>query len=246
MAYKFLLTIVSKGKASKITQATKKAGSKGATVLYGIGTGIHEQASFMGIRIEPEKEIILTLVPTDQLETILTAIVKEGNMDKPGTGIGLVIETTHIAGIAHLLGVPIMQGTHDGESIPDQKELENKMDNKVLYDLIVTVVNKGFSEIVVEATKKAGAEGGTILFGRGTGIHEQAKLFSIPIEPEKELVLTLIDRKKTSDVLEAIMVDAELNKPGKGISFVLPVDRTVGINHVLNRIAREQLGTLDE
>lgn len=64
------------------------------------------------------------------------------------------------------------------------------------YDLIVTIVNKGFAQEVVEASKKAGAEGGTILQGRGTGIHEKAKLFNIVIEPEKEVILTLIDRKK--------------------------------------------------
>ncbi|MFC0560745.1 P-II family nitrogen regulator [Halalkalibacter alkalisediminis] len=115
------------------------------------------------------------------------------------------------------------------------------MENKVLYDLIVTVVNKGYSEKVVEASKQAGAEGGTILYGRGTGIHEQAKLFNIAIEPEKELILTLINREKTDEVLESIMINAELNKPGKGISFVLQVERTIGINHILNRMVNEKL-----
>jgi nitrogen regulatory protein PII len=108
------------------------------------------------------------------------------------------------------------------------------MDTPILYDLIVTIVNKGQSEKVVEASKKAGAEGGTIVYGRGTGIHEQAKLFSIAIEPEKELVLTLIDRQKTEVVLNSILVEAELNKPGKGVAFVLEVERTIGINHILN------------
>jgi nitrogen regulatory protein PII len=110
------------------------------------------------------------------------------------------------------------------------------MDTPILYDLIVTIVNKGHSERVVEASKKAGAEGGTIIYGRGTGIHEQAKLFSITIEPEKELILTLIDREKTDAVLETILLEAELNKPGKGIAFVLEVERTIGINHILNRL----------
>jgi nitrogen regulatory protein PII len=119
------------------------------------------------------------------------------------------------------------------------------MESKVLYDLIISVVNKGYSEKVVEASKKAGAEGGTIIYGRGTGIHEKAKLFNISIEPEKELVLTLIDRKKTDAVLESIMVHAELNKPGKGIAFVLEVERTIGINHVLNQLVNERLSEED-
>ncbi|MCG0275164.1 MAG: P-II family nitrogen regulator [Thermosediminibacteraceae bacterium] len=108
-------------------------------------------------------------------------------------------------------------------------------DCKIKFDLIVTIVNKGFAEEVVEAAKKAGAEGGTIIDGRGTGIHENAKLFGIPIEPEKEIVLTLIDRAKTEKVLEAISNAAELDKPGKGIAFVLEVERTVGICHLINK-----------
>jgi nitrogen regulatory protein PII len=102
---------------------------------------------------------------------------------------------------------------------------------EVLYDLIVTIVNKAHSEQVVEASKQAGAEGGTIIFGRGTGVREQAKLFGITIEPEKELVLTLIRRDLTDTVLKAIVAESGLNKPGKGIAFVLEVEKVVGINH---------------
>lgn len=101
----------------------------------------------------------------------------------------------------------------------------------VSYDLIVTIVNKGKADKVVELSKKAGAEGGTILFGRGTGIHEKAKLFGIPIEPEKEIILTLIPKEKTQLVLETILSHADLCKPGKGIAFVLPIDKVAGINH---------------
>lgn len=100
------------------------------------------------------------------------------------------------------------------------------------YDLIITVVSKGRAEKVVEASKAAGAEGGTIMFGRGTGIHEKLKLFGIPIEPEKEVILTLTPQEITQRVLEAICKEADLNKPGKGISFVIGVDKVAGINHL--------------
>lgn len=60
------------------------------------------------------------------------------------------------------------------------------------YDLIITIVKKGFSENILKASREAGAEGGTILFGRGAGIHEKAKIMGIPIEPEKEIVFTII------------------------------------------------------
>lgn len=99
------------------------------------------------------------------------------------------------------------------------------------YDLIVTIVSKGRAEKVVEASKKAGAEGGTVLLGRGTGIHEKMKLFGIPIEPEKEIILTLAPKDITQGVLETICQEADLNKPGKGISFVIGIDKVAGINH---------------
>lgn len=114
------------------------------------------------------------------------------------------------------------------------------MDSNILYDLIVTIVNKGNSDEVVEASRRAGAEGGTIISGRGTGIHEQAKLFGINIEPEKDIILTLIDRQKTDEVLKEIIHDAQLDKAGKGIAFVLEVERVAGINHLLNKMLNEK------
>lgn len=99
------------------------------------------------------------------------------------------------------------------------------------YDLIVTIVPKGKAEVVVEAARKAGAEGGTILFGRGTGIHETQRLFNIPIEPEKEIVLTLIPKTLTERVAQAIREATDLEKPGKGIAFVIDVAQVMGIAH---------------
>jgi len=106
------------------------------------------------------------------------------------------------------------------------------MDGKADYDLIVTIVNKGDSSKVVAASVKAGAEGGTILHGRGTGIHEKAKLFGIRIEPEKDVILTLIPKDRTDVVLAAILEAGQLNQPGAGIAFVLDVSRVAGICHI--------------
>jgi nitrogen regulatory protein P-II 1 len=101
------------------------------------------------------------------------------------------------------------------------------------HDLIVTIVNKGRSERVIKASKEAGAEGGTILFARGTGIHETKSLFGIPVEPEKEMILTIVSETITTQVLEAIVQAGDLRTPGAGIAFVLPVKAVAGICHLL-------------
>jgi nitrogen regulatory protein PII len=101
------------------------------------------------------------------------------------------------------------------------------------YDLVVTIINRGEGQKVVSASKKAGAEGGTIILGRGTGIHEQVKLFGFTIEPEKEIVLTLISQDKSQEVLETIVRETQLEKPGRGIAFILDVKAVAGISHLL-------------
>lgn len=101
------------------------------------------------------------------------------------------------------------------------------------FDLIVTIVSKGKASAVMEAAREAGAEGGTIVFGRGTGIHERMRLFNIPIEPEKEIILTLVPTDLAQRVSDAIEQAAELSEPGRGIAFVLPVKRVMGIVHKL-------------
>ncbi len=104
------------------------------------------------------------------------------------------------------------------------------------HDLIVTIVKKGRVERVIEASKKAGAEGGTIIPGRGTGIHESKKFLGIPIEPEKEILLTLVPKEITREVLSAIVEAGRLNKPGTGIGFVLDLKQVVGIVHFLEQM----------
>lgn len=107
------------------------------------------------------------------------------------------------------------------------------------HQLIVTIVKKGWAEKIVTAAKKAGARGGTIIHGRGVGVHETKKLLGIPIEPEKEIILTLIHKEKTNMVLQAIVEAGQFNKPGTGIGFVIDVDKVVGIVHLLELCGEE-------
>ncbi len=101
------------------------------------------------------------------------------------------------------------------------------------FELIVTIVNKGHCGTVLDASLEAGAEGGTIITGRGSGIHEKAKLFSFAIEPEKDIILTLVPHDRTEKVLEAIVKATKLNEPGYGIAFVIDVEKATGINHLI-------------
>lgn len=95
--------------------------------------------------------------------------------------------------------------------------------------LIVTIVRKGWGSTVLEASVQAGAGGGTVLMGRGAGVNEQTKLFGMAIEPEKEIVLTLTFADRVDAILAAIVKAAQLDTTGRGIAFVVPVDRIAGV-----------------
>ena len=108
-----------------------------------------------------------------------------------------------------------------------------KEENATMADksLIVSIVRKGWGDKILQHSCKAGAEGGTIMFGRGVGVHEKQTIMGIPIEPEKEIVLTVTNADETDAVLEEIVRTAELGKPGTGIAFVIPVEKVVGVVH---------------
>lgn len=91
-------------------------------------------------------------------------------------------------------------------------------------ELIVCIINNGFSDLVMNAAKKSGAQGGTTFHARGTGNPDIEKFFGISISPEKEVVLIVVDAEIKDDVVLAIYKDAGLDTKGQGIVFTLPVD----------------------
>ena len=97
------------------------------------------------------------------------------------------------------------------------------------HQLILCIVNAGFTELVMDAAKAAGAKGGTVLNAKGTANKEAEAFFHITIQPEKELVMILVDADIRDDVLHALYQHAGIDTPGQGIAFALPVDEVVGL-----------------
>lgn len=97
------------------------------------------------------------------------------------------------------------------------------------YNLVITVVNRGFADQVIDAAREAGARGGTVIYARGTGVHEMEKFLNISIQPEKELILTIVKKSEAKEVTQAIVKSAGLKTEGRGICFSLPITDLVGI-----------------
>ena len=102
------------------------------------------------------------------------------------------------------------------------------------HEVILCIVNSGFSDAVMDAAKEFGARGGTVIRGRGTANSEAEKLFNIVIQPEKEVVMILVDSAIRDDILHALYRAVGLNTPGQGIAFTMPVESVVGLTDFTN------------
>ena len=106
---------------------------------------------------------------------------------------------------------------------------------KQSFGLIVTVVDKDFSDVVIEVAKANGAEGATIINARGTGIHESSSFMGINIQPEKEIVLMVVKKQIRKKVMRAILKDANISEEGHGLTFALPLGEIAGISHLFQQ-----------
>lgn len=98
-----------------------------------------------------------------------------------------------------------------------------------MIQAILTIVDKGHAEEVIDAAVQAGSHGGTIINARGSGVHETATLFGMGIEPEKELVMILADQTNTPQIVDTIYETLDLRQPGNGIVFVQNTTRVRGL-----------------
>ncbi len=104
------------------------------------------------------------------------------------------------------------------------------------YDLIVTIVNRGFSDYVVDIARNDGASGATIIYGRGSNIEMEQKFWGVNMHPEKELVLVLVAREDKVKIMKAIAEGTNLNEAGKGLCFSMPVNNIAGLAHVIEDV----------
>ena len=97
------------------------------------------------------------------------------------------------------------------------------------HEVVFCIVNAGFSEAVMESAREAGATGGTVLHASGTANPQAERFFGLSIEPNKEMVMILIDTKIKEKVLHNLYQDVGLKTACQGIAFTLPVGEVVGL-----------------
>lgn len=96
---------------------------------------------------------------------------------------------------------------------------------------IIAIVERGKAEHIIDEAKKVGAQGATIVYGRGTGDKEFQKFFNLHIESSKEIILIISHEDCVEPIREAIIEAGKLDKPGTGIVFTVAIDDMFGLKH---------------
>ncbi len=211
--FELIYVIVNYGMGSKVLQTAKKLGLPGGTVVIGKGTVNHSILNFLSL-YDVQKEIVILGTNFQSTEKILADLNQVFNFEKRNQGI---VFTT---GAGKIIGSSFYKNEkNDGE----------RGVRKSMYQLIITIVNRGNAGDVIDAAKAAGSKGGTIINARGSGVHETQRLFNMDIEPEKEMVMILSKEDITESIVQSIRVALKIDQPGNGIIFIQDVNQTYGI-----------------
>ena len=94
-----IITIANEGFAEMIMNSAKKAGAKGGTTINGRGLETEKVVKFLGISIEPEKDIVLIIADEDKKTPIMDEIIDACGLKTPGAGICFSIPVENVVGL---------------------------------------------------------------------------------------------------------------------------------------------------
>lgn len=107
------------------------------------------------------------------------------------------------------------------------------------FKLLIALVNDEKTDKVIDAARKAGAMGATIISNaRGEGVKQTRTFLGLNLEAQRDLVMFLVEEHLSRKVLETIAEVGEMeSSSGAGIAFQLDVEDAVGVAHQARLLA---------
>lgn len=97
--FKKLTVVVNRGMAEDVMDIARKSGVKGGTIIHGRGTGSEYTAKLFGMEIEPEKELVIILMPSGLIDKVVNDLYHELELENPGNGILFVESVAEVRGL---------------------------------------------------------------------------------------------------------------------------------------------------
>lgn len=183
----------------------------------GHGTANSKILGYLGLG-ETEKAVFFSIMPAQFARETLEKLDEALQLNKPGHGIAFVTRINE--GCYHK---PVV---FDGED----KDGGTSVEQTTAHDLIMVVVNRGYTEEVMDVARGAGARGGTVLHARGCGMTGAEKFFGVTIQPEKEMIMIVAERDDSCAIMGAIAEGAGPGTDASAVSFSMPLSAVRGLN----------------
>lgn len=185
----------------------------------GFGTAANEILNYLGLESN-EKAVTFSVLDEDSWHNIKKQLEKKLKIDAPGGGIAFTVPLSSIGGKKALQFLL--------ESQEYQKEEESTLKNTT-HELVVVIAEQGYTEMIMDAAREAGAYGGTVIHAKGTGMQAADKFMGVSLAAEKEIIYIVTKTEQKNAIMQAIMRDAGLDSKAKSVVFSLPVTDTAGL-----------------
>ena len=187
-----------------------------SVVLHAHGTAVRSMLDILGIESN-EKRVVLTIATQEKTRRLIDEQKRRLFIGVPGHGIVVSVPIKSIGGgktVAFLGG--------------SQQPAKYTPELNYSYELIVAIANEGRTDLVMNAARSAGAAGGTVLNGKGTGSDKAEKFYSVSIAQEKEVILIVAKTEQKAGIMRAILEKAGPNTEAGTIVFSLPTSEVAG------------------
>ena len=183
--------------------------------LIGRGTATKNMLDLLGLSAR-EYHIIMTVADRERTAALIDEARRQLYIDAPGHGI---IAATPIKSVGGGKTLSHLNGGKPAEGAPEIN---------YNYEIILAIANEGYTDAVMDAAREAGARGGTVLHGKGTGSTDAAKFFGVSIATEKEVIMIVARSSEKAAIMKSI-----INKAGNGtdagaVVMSLPVSAVAG------------------
>ena len=197
-------------------------------MFHAMGTASSETLRTFGLS-GTEKTVCFCLTPGFQSQPLMTAITERMQFTKPGKGIVFILPISGVS--TTIMGAFTKEFEKNRERwINHMEQKAEKVNREAIFELVVAIVDQGFSEKVMAVAHDSGIRGGTIINARRTGIDEAVKFFGISLQSEKEIVAILIPNTQKKALMQSISKSCGMKTEAHGIVISLPVESCAGID----------------
>ncbi|AEF83809.1 hypothetical protein TREPR_2315 [Treponema primitia ZAS-2] len=235
---KLIFLIVDWDKARAVSDVIEEGSCPLVFLTKGQGTAQSDILDLLGLGAT-DKAVLLCVAEALETPTLIKTVRHAMGSKSAGAGIAF---TVPLSGINAPLMKVFLEAETDAENEKTQIAKENpKMaDNDttvsgpiaIKNELILSILNNGFSDEFMVAARKAGARGGTVLSARGLSQQIVKKFLGISVQEEKEIIIILADKDKKLPIMQAVSNAFGISSKAGGVIFSLPVDQVMSLNEI--------------